>query len=463
MFTSLSENEFIVVGMATALQTSNTVNDSTDAITRDAVVRLQRRVTFGVAEDQQNQLATTSELLDQMAYPDSSGLAAVADPWDSDLGRDRFETLEIADMRELGGAAVAAWVDTMTSSPRGFEEWMAWFWHGHFVVSSEKVRDPFLMMDYGRMLRRHALGNFGDLVREMTINGAMLFYLDGLTSTAGAPNENYARELLELFCLGIGSYTEDDVAAAASALTGWVVSPRRGFYDGRLVERRHDATRQSFLGADVSGADAVVDAVLAHPACAEFVAKTLADAIIGPGVSAEAVTAAADKFRESGYDIAVLARQLLQHYIDSSDSAGSALSGSAIPQPTPLAPIPWAVGIMKAADSQLPRRTARTHLRAAGQIPWAPPNVAGWPGSSYWLSSSSFIGRFNLGTVLAEETRDPTVVGAADDLDLGSLSAALRLPCGFGAATSIALTDIGRGHGVDVLSIAYSSPEMLVA
>src|SRR5438445_8525661 len=187
------------------------------AATADAL--LARRVGWGVA-------ATIDELLDPAAH----GIAAAPDPWAGiDLTPPRpGPNASAAEKqqarrteRQQSEAAINAWLDHLASTPRPLEDWMAWFWHGHFVSGLDKVKSPILLVQQLRTFRSLALAPFPALVRAVTVDPAMLLYLDGASSTGTQPNENYGRELLELFTLGAGNYSEDDVKAGARALTGW--------------------------------------------------------------------------------------------------------------------------------------------------------------------------------------------------------------------------------------------------
>src|SRR5690606_1397671 len=125
-----------------------------------------------------------------------------------------------ADRRQAALAAIAVWIEAMVTATAPTPEWLAWAWHGHFVSALPEVKNPQFMVEQIRLFRRLGRGSFGELTRAVTVDPAMLLYLDGNDSTGRAPNENYSRELLELFTIGLGNYTEDDVAAGALALSG---------------------------------------------------------------------------------------------------------------------------------------------------------------------------------------------------------------------------------------------------
>ncbi len=178
-------------------------------------------------------------VVDHLVDPGAHGVAAAPDPWRS-LDLAGYDPQDGAGL--LRRASVEAWLAAMFVTPRPLEEWMRWFWHGHFVSTLGTVKDPRLMVGQLRMLGAEGLGDFRTLLRAVTVDAAMLVYLDGTDSRIGEVNENYGREVLELFALGVGNYSEDDVRAGATALTGWHVDRRDGSRRVRAtVPRRHPA------------------------------------------------------------------------------------------------------------------------------------------------------------------------------------------------------------------------------
>jgi uncharacterized protein (DUF1800 family) len=353
-------------------------------------------------------------------------------------------------LRDQVGKSIGAWLDRLVATPRPLEEWMAWFWHGHFVSGLDKVRYPALMVRQLRTYRSLAFAPFPQLLRAVTIDAAMLVYLDGRTSTGKQPNENYGRELLELFTLGIGNYTEDDVQAGARALTGWTL-PRRD-EKPRFVASRHDDAKQTYLGVKgVHDVDSVVDAVVNHPACANFIAGELAKAILGPTIDPSLIEQFATDFAASGLDTRALVRSILH--------AGAAGNGVvAVNQP-----VPWTVAALRATGSSMPADARLRGLRAAGQLPLYPPNVAGWPSGTTWFGASTVIARYDMAGTIADHTpQDSPVLSAARTFDLDALADALGRPEGFTAATKAALGQ-AKGTAPAVLTIALSSPDLALA
>jgi len=214
-----------------------------------------------------------------------------------------------AQVRE-GLALRAWWIDEMTVTRSPLTERMTLFWHNHFVSGQPKVRITRLMYRQNATLRANALGNFGVLLHAIAKDPAMLVYLDSVQNRKGAPNENFAREVMELFTLGEGHYTERDVKEAARAFTGWSVDRETGLYVFR--PRLHDDGVKTVLGK--SGrfdGDAVLDILLAQPETAEHVTAKLWRELVSPDVDAAAVRRIAARFRDSQYDIRVALREIL--------------------------------------------------------------------------------------------------------------------------------------------------------
>ncbi|MEY2459457.1 MAG: hypothetical protein QOG30_1287 [Acidimicrobiaceae bacterium] len=425
---------------------------------RETVALLHRRAGWGLAPGELDARLGdgVAATIDRLVEPDNHGVPPSPDPWAGvDLTPNRpgpnatqaeKQQARQAD-RQQAETAIAAWLDHLASTPRPLEEWMAWFWHGHFVSGLDKVKVPLLMVQQLRTYRSLAFAPFPELVRAATTDPAMLLYLDGGTSTGSQPNENYGRELLELFTLGIGNYGEADVQAGAKALTGWTIDRRTG--NSSFAAARHDNTAQRYLDVDnVHDVDTVVAAVTAHPACAPFVAGKLARTILGASVDDALVHDLATTFAASGLDTRVLVRAILE----------AAASGRA--QPTFVQPVPWLVAAERATGSTPPGRLRLAGLRAAGQVPMLPPNVAGWPLGPVWLGASTVVARYNLASALAASTpADNPALAAAAAFDLDALADSLARPDGFANATRSALTQV-KADPRSVLALALASPEL---
>jgi uncharacterized protein (DUF1800 family) len=401
-------------------------------------VWLHRRLGFGL--DAEAQAAVTvrgpaAELDDLI----ERALVAQPDAWiDAELPNDPRD-------RQARVRAVTGWLAQMRATTQPLLDRVAWLWHGHFVSSLDKVRAGRAMVEQIRLFRRIGMGEFGRLVREVTIDPAMLRYLDLATSTAVEPNENYARELMELFTVGIGEFGEADVAGVARALTGWRVG-RDGVV--QFVARRHDDSPQNVLGATgVDDLDSVVDALRAHPALPRFVAATLAREVLGDD---DLVDDLASTFA-AGLDVSSLVRAL--------GEAGIAGAGS----PMISAPVPWLVTAMRVTGATPPDRQVLRGLRAAGQTPMLPPNVGGWPGGPAWFAADSIVARTNLAMLVAESVdRGSAIMAACESADVDRIAELLTIyEAGFGAATSAALRS-PTATPVQRLALALVSPEFVV-
>jgi uncharacterized protein (DUF1800 family) len=408
---------------------------------RAAVAWLHRRVGWGLPADRL--AAATARGVDAEVAASLAPLDAGPPLLDWDDARLPDDPMDAAGRR----FAIGRWLEIMVATDRPVVDRMAWLWHGHFVSSLDKVRIGRLMVDQVRLLRRFGLGPFPDLVAAVAVDPAMLVYLDGRDSAAAAPNENFARELMELFTLGVGQYGEADVQAGAAALTGWRLQAGGG---SRFVAGRHDDTRRRYLGVDgVHDLATVVAAIAAHPALPTFIAATLAREILGRTDDAT-VAPLADVFRAAGLRIDALVRAVVE----------AGLDGAAVP--AVLAPVPWLVIAQRVTGARLDARTQLPALLAAGQLPLSPPNVAGWPGGPAWFATSTVVARANLAAAIATATDDGHPVLVAADGDVDALAAALALPePTFTDATTAALRAAASPR--QRLAVALLSPEFLLS
>lgn len=311
--------------------------------------------------------------------------------------------------------ARSIWLVRMLSTPRPFEERLALFWHGHFATSIAKVGRVALMVEQVDTLRRLGVGHFGDLAKAVSRDPAMILWLDGNTNRRHHPNENYARELLELFCLGHGHYTEDDVLEAARAFSGWHESGGRF----RFVAAEHDGGAKTVLGrSGPLDGDDVVDACLAHPACPRWIAGRLLAHFVHPSPGERLVDAAAARLLAEGYDVHAFLRHVFASRAFYAPAAHRALVKS---------PVELAVGAGRALGVTLEGRDLARRTEALGQALYAPPSVKGWDGGRAWLNAATTIGRVHLAARIASKTaRDGLEPDALDALLDGAWPDALR-------------------------------------
>ena len=295
---------------------------------------------------------------------------------------------ERKEMRKRSGVALRAWwVDAMLRAPTPADqlrERMTLFWHNHFVSSIEKVHSPKLMLEQNRLLRRHALGSFAELLHAVGKDPAMVVYLDSATNRKGSPNENFAREVMELFTLGEGNYGERDIKEAARAFTGWSVEPETGEYRWRPFA--HDEGEKTVLGirGRLDG-DAVLDILLARPETGDFVVRKLWREFVSPEPNEREVIRIGERWRASGHDMRVALRELL---------GGRAFWARDNRLALVKSPVDWVVGTFNTLAVEPPEAPALAlALRQLGQDLFAPPNVKGWPGGDAWINSNTLLVR----------------------------------------------------------------------
>ncbi len=290
--------------------------------------------------------------------------------------------------RELGLELRGWWVAEMLATDSPLTERMTLFWHNHFATSLQKVRSTALMQRQNALLRRHAFGSFGEMLHAVSRDPAMLVYLDAARSRRGQPNENFAREVMELFTLGEGRYTERDVKEAARAFTGWSLDPDTGEYLFRAM--LHDDGEKTVLGRTGAwrGED-VLDILLARPETAEFIAGKLFREFVAPVAQSERdkrdVLRVARQFRESGYSIRAALREML-----STESFWAPENRAALVK----SPAELVAGTLR--QFRIEVRDAAPFaivMRNLGQDLFAPPNVKGWPGGEAWINSRTLLAR----------------------------------------------------------------------
>lgn len=279
--------------------------------------------------------------------------------------------------------ARAWWVMEMLHTPSPLTERMTLFWHNHFVSGQDKVPWPQTMLAQNLLLRRDALGNFGVMLHQVAKDPAMLQYLDGASNRKGHPNENFAREVMELFTLGEGHYTQKDVTEAARAYTGWGLDGQAQFV---WRPGAHDNGLKTVLGKTGNfDGDQVLDLLLARPQTANLVTAKLWREFISDAPDAGQAAAMADVFRASGYDIrTVLRAMFLSRAFWAQENKGT-LTRS---------PVDFVIGTVRAFDIACgsPRPLVAA-LNQLGQNLFEPPDVKGWRGGRSWINSSTLLVR----------------------------------------------------------------------
>jgi len=286
-------------------------------------------------------------------------------------------------------AAVDWWYDAMKSRPRPMQEKMTLFWHGHFTSSwFDGIGRSDHMTHQNQLYRTQALGNFRTLTHAMALEPAMLVYLNNADNRKEAPNQNFARELMELFTLGVGNYTEGDVEAAARAWTGYNADWPN--YQYQFVSGRHDNTNKTFFGTTRNwNGPGIIDEILRDnlpkkQIAARYLVNKLWDFFAHPGGPSNVIDALTTVFLNSDLDVRVLMRALLLR---------PEFYGTTAKQGLVRTPVEWIVAIMHATGLTPDQLGVSWIGERMGQSLFNPPNVAGWKHNAYWLNTSALSGR----------------------------------------------------------------------
>jgi uncharacterized protein (DUF1800 family) len=423
--------------------------------------------------------ADVSRLLARTAF---GATAADLDQWTgkpyADLVESLFQVTALPPLPDDATAAPSAygldsdpnaarcwWLERMRSTPFPLLERMTLLWHGHFATG---VRYPPTLAEVVRQnqtIRAHALGSFRDLVAALTIDPAMLWWLNGVDNAVPHPNENYARELFELFTLGKRPqvYTERDIREAARVLTGWYLD---GGLDAKFAASRHDAKSKRVLGRTIANANeteylALVDVALAQPVAKTFIAwKLVANLAYVPATNDPLVTKVAKAL--NGWDIATATKALL--LADEFRYADPKKGRQLVRQP-----VDTMVHAAKALGVRFADNTLLWPLEQMGQSLFNPVNVGGWPLGRDWVSPVTALARYDAGLALhrlATAQPNKTVTPLPEPADLAGWAKRLGL-AGFGANTKAAVTSYLRRSGgndaqAGVLTLLLSSPEWVV-
>ncbi len=288
----------------------------------------------------------------------------------------------------------AWWSYVMLRTPHPLLEKTTLFWHGHFATSAAKVEESSAMYQQNRLFRQFALGDFGKLTHAIARDPAMLIYLDSATNRKAHPNENFARELMELFCLGEGHYSEQDIQELARCFTGWEI--RRGQF--RFNRFQHDSEMKSILGYRGPLPDGeAIDVVLNQAAAPRFIVRKLIRFFMFDEsiASDELVEPLANELRDHAWDIGHVVRRLLTSQLFFSDRT----IGHQIRSPVDLV-----IGLLRTLEGSTNTYSLGDDLNELGQGLFYPPNVKGWDGGRAWINSSTLLGRANvIGRVIRDD------------------------------------------------------------
>ena len=308
--------------------------------------------------------------------------------------KDKKARAEIQKMnRELIREFNIAWIDRLTKSNEVLRERMTLFWANHFVVRDNRID---FVQDYNNMLRENALGNFGDFVKTMSKQASMLKYLNNKQNVKQSPNENFARELMELFTLGKGNYTEDDIKESARAFTGYFHDIKGEF---ELRNRRHDSEGKVFFEKKGNfDGDDIIDIILEEKQCARFISEKIYRYFVNDEINMSHINEMTDVFYED-YNI-----EKLMRFVFSSDwfyyeeNIGTKIKS----------PIDFLVGMQKVVPMNFKKKNALYAIqKGLGQVLLYPPNVAGWKGGKNWIDSNTILLRMRYPSVLLNSMHIP--------------------------------------------------------
>ncbi|GAA4536050.1 DUF1800 domain-containing protein [Amycolatopsis samaneae] len=313
--------------------------------------------------------------------------------------------------KQLQGQATQAviwWLDRMVAAEIASVERLTWFWHGHFATSEQKVKSPQLMLAQNQAQRTLGMGGFTALAQAMIVDPAMLLWLDGNSNRAGKPNENLAREFMELFALGVGHYSENDVREAARALTGWTA--KRDTTTAQFAAKRHDNTAKSILGATKDfDAKSFVELVLSRPESAPFVVGRLWFRLVSPAPPPADVLNRLVAAYGGARDIRALLTAIAAEPLFRDPSTALVKQ-----------PVEWLAGLMRALGVRPARLDEKgktqllAGLRGMGQVPFSPPSVGGWAAGGAWLTTSAGVARLHLAQLVAQHADLGAVEKASD-------------------------------------------------
>lgn len=300
-----------------------------------------------------------------------------------------------------------SWMERLRNTNDSLREKMVLFWHDHF---SCRTLIPYLAQQQNNVLRKHALGSFSDMLMEVSKDPAMLQFLNNQQNRKGHPNENFAREVMELFTLGRGNYTENDIRESARAFTGWGFNAKGEF---QFREKQHDFESKTFRGLtkNFTGED-IINAILDDKQTAKFLTKKIFNYLVVQEISQnDIVNDLALSFYKSNYDIGRLVRNILSSDLFyQNDFVGNRVKS----------PIDLIVGVQYHTASQFADSQSLIFFqRALGQLLFFPPNVGGWPKGKQWIDSSSLTFRMAMPQLIFH--KQETEFQAKDDGDVNSL------------------------------------------
>lgn len=321
----------------------------------------------------------------------------------------REQRKDIQDMSREGLKKLnIAWLDKMVNSESQLREKMSLFWHGHFAC---RVNNSFFQQELLQVIRENALGNFKNLLMAVSKSPAMLQFLNNQQNRKQHPNENFAREVMELFTMGRGNYTENDVKETARAFTGWGFNPRDEFV---FRPNQHDNGNKTVLGKTGNfNGDDIINLLTEQKQTARFITKKIYKYFVNDTVDDTKVEWLSNRFYQNGYEI----KKLLEDIYTSSWFYDEKNIGTKIKSPIELL-----AGIRRLLPLQMENDQSQLLFqRTLGQVLFFPPNVAGWPGGKNWIDSSSLMLRLRIPQILTANEMLDLRPKADDDVMMGQM------------------------------------------
>jgi len=362
------------------------------------VSHLFRRAGFGASAEELDRFKGKS-------VESALGFLMDYDPGDDPMGR-QFEEM-VGFINPNNPSDIQNWwLHRMLHSPRAMQEKIALFWHGRFATSLGKVEQPMWMNRQIDLFRKHGMGNYRQLLIEVGHDPAMLVWLDGRFNRKGKPNENYGRELMELFTLGIGNYTEKDVKEMARCFTGWQVKESEAVF----TRQQFDDGEKTILGETGDfDSESAIDVILKQPAASKFLAKHLLLEFVHPEPVKEQVEHYAQRLVECKWEIKPVLREMLSSRMFFSEWAYRSKIKS---------PVELVVGACHAIGGKVSDQFLREQTSKMGQAILYPPSVKGWDGQEMWINANTVLLRFNVGFSLSEQRNNEYAVRADIEGDL---------------------------------------------
>jgi uncharacterized protein (DUF1800 family) len=423
---------------------------------RASLAHLYRRAGFGRRPDEIDAAvvagygASVEHLLDR-SRPDPAAAALTPPQLTTTFTPpSKDPTTAMAEARSLaqeGRSLALWWLQRMAAASSPLPEKLALLWHGHFATSLQKVRYPKLMYDQNQLFRALGAGSFASLTHAVAKDPAMLVWLDASTDKKSHPNENFSRELMELFTLGIGNYSEDDVREAARCFTGWVFDRQTGSF--ALQARQHDNDVKTVLGhtGNLTGED-VIDLVTHSPVGARYVVAKLWSHLSYPVKPSDSVVSDLVPGYAADLDLTGLLRGIFMHPQFTSDTALKGLVKQ---------PIEYVAGSLRALRLPVDQLVFLAVLEELGQVPFAPPSVGGWPQNAYWLSTAAATARLRFANFVAARA-DLSAIADESPAQRADAAAHLLSVDSWSPTTSGALARVA-GDPRALTSLALVSPE----